>query len=74
MTDDDWKTPKTSKDKKNQLVKVTYGCFPIELCVVAIFVNSESISAPYMQFVIKVWWTFYFLEYSLFIASIILHA
>ena len=32
------------------------------------------ISAPYMQFVVKVWWTFYVLEYSLSIASIILHA
>ena len=53
------------------MVKVSNGCFPIELCVFAIFVNSASFSAPYMQFVIKVWWTFYVFEYSLSIASII---
>ena len=73
MKADDWNTPRTSKDKR-LLEKVSNGCFPIELCVFVIFVNSASISAPYMQFVIKVWWTFYALEYSLFIASIILHA
>ena len=52
------------------LVKVNNGCFPIELCVFVIFVNSASISAPYMQFVIQVWWNFYVLEYSLSIGSI----
>ena len=56
------------------LVKVNNGCFPIELCVFDIFVNSASNSAPYMQFVIKVWLTFYVSEYSLSIASIIWHA
>ena len=59
---------------KKILVKVSNGCFPIELCVLVIFVNSASISAPSMQFIVKVWWTFYILEYSLSIASIILHA
>ena len=73
VKDDDSKTPRTSKDKKI-LVKVNNGCFPNELCVFVIFVNSASIRAPYMQLVIKVWWTFYVLEYSLSIASIILHA
>ena len=39
---------------KRLLVKVSNGCFPIELCVFVIFVNSASISAPYMQFIIEV--------------------
>ena len=56
---------------KRLLVKVSNGCFPIELCVLDMFVNSASIGVPYMQFVIEVWWTFYVLEYSLSIASII---
>ena len=54
MKDDDWETPRTWKDK-NLLVKVGNGCFPIELCVFVIFfVNSASISAPYMQLISKV--------------------
>ena len=53
MKDDDWKTARTSKDKK-LLVKVSNGRFPIELCVYVIFVISASICAPYMQIVIKV--------------------
>ena len=36
-------------------------------------VNCASIRAPYMRFVIKVRLTFYVLEYSLSITSIILH-
>ena len=40
---------------KRILVKVSNGCFPIELCVFVIFVNSARISAPFMQFVINVW-------------------
>ena len=44
------------------------------LCLSNFFVNSASISAPYMQFVIKVCCTFYVLECSLSIASIILNA
>ena len=45
------------------------------LCVVSIpfLVNCASISAPYMRFVIQVKWTFYVLEYSLSITSIVLH-
>ena len=70
MKDDDWKTARTSNDKK-LLVKVSNGRFPIELCVYVIFVNTASICAPYMQNVIKVQWTFYVLEYSLSITSII---
>ena len=58
---------------KRLLVKVNNGCFSIELCVFVIFANSASISAPYMPFVIKLQWTFYVLEYSLSVASIILH-
>ena len=52
------KHPEHQRTKK-LLVKVTYKCFPIELCAFVIFVNFASISAPYMQFVIKVGWTFY---------------
>ena len=44
------------------------------LCLCHFFVNSASIIAPYMQFIITVWWTFHALEYSLSITSIILHA
>ena len=58
---------------KRLLVKVGNGCFAIELCVFVILVNSASISLPYMQFVIKVWWTFSVLKYYLSVASIILH-
>ena len=47
---------------KRLLVKVSNWCFPIEIYVFVIFVNSASISTPYMQFVIKVWWTFYVLN------------
>ena len=65
-----WKHPEHQKTKK-LLVKVNNGCFPIGLLVIVIFVNSASIRAPYMQFIIKVWWTFYVLEYSLSVASII---
>ena len=56
-------------------VNVSNGCFPIDLCVFVsfFFVNSASISAPFMQYVIDVLWTFDALEYSLSIASIILH-
>ena len=36
MTDDDWKTFRTSKDKKF-IFKVSNACFPIELCVNTIF-------------------------------------
>ena len=46
------------------LFKISDGCFAIELCVLVILVNSASISAPYMQFVIEVWWTFYFEMFS----------
>ena len=59
---------------KRLSVKVSNWCFPKELCVLVIFVNSASISVPYMQYVIKVWCTFYVFEYSLSMASIILHA
>ena len=58
---------------KRLLVNVSNACFLIVLCVYAILVNCDSISAPYMRFVTKVWWTFYVLEYSLSITSIILH-
>ena len=69
-------TEKHPEDQRTKrlLVKVSSGCFPIELCVFVIFVNSASISAPYIQFAIQVWWTFYVLKYSLSNASIILHA
>ena len=50
---------------KRLLVKFSNACFLIVLCVYAILVNCDSISAPYMRFVTKVWLTFYVLEYSL---------
>ena len=40
---------------KGLLVKVSDRCFLIEVFVFAILVNSASISAPYICFVIKVW-------------------
>ena len=58
---------------KRLLVKVTNACFLIVLCVYAILVNCDIISALYMRFVTKVCWTFYVLEYSLSFTSIILH-
>ena len=58
---------------KRLLVKVSNGCFPIKIWVFAILLNCASISAPYMWFVIKFWWTVYVLEYYHFITSIILH-
>ena len=59
---------------KRFLVTVINACFPIELCVNAFFlVICASISTPCMRFVNKVWWTFYMLEFSLSIASNILH-
>ena len=47
------KNPEHQRTKR-LLVKVGNGCFTIELCVFDIFVNSASISVPYMQFVIEV--------------------
>ena len=38
---------------KRLLVKVSNGCFPIELCVFDIFVSAASISVPYMQLLLK---------------------
>ena len=70
MTDDDWKTSRTSKDKKGIGKGQKRMLSDRALCLCHFFVNSASISAPYMHFVIKVWWTFYVLEYSLSIASI----
>ena len=58
---------------KRLLVKVSNACFLIVLCVYAILVNCDSISAPYMRFVTTVWWTFSVLEYCLSITSIILN-
>ena len=47
--------------------------FRLSVVSIPFLVNCASISAPYMRFVIKVRWTFYVLEYSLSINSIILH-
>ena len=44
MKDDDWNTPRISKDK-SLLVKVSNGCFPIELCAFAVFFFWSMVKA-----------------------------
>ena len=47
--------------------------FRYSVVSIQFLMNCASISTLYMRFVIKVRWTFYVLEYSLTITSIILH-
>ena len=66
MKDDDKKTPRTSKDKK-LLVKVSNGCFPIELCVFIIFLwILQALALRTCSLLLKFCELSMFLEYSLF--------
>ena len=58
---------------KSLLSRLVTHAFRLSVMSIPFLVNCESISAQYMRFVIKVRWTFYVLEYSLSITSIILH-
>ena len=64
---------KEHQRSKRLLVKVSNTCFPIDLSDLPFLVNCANISAPYMRFVIKIWWIFFVLEYFLSIPSIIFH-
>ena len=72
MNDDDWKTLKTSKDKK-VVGQVQYRMLPDRVLCLPSCVNCGRIGVPCMWSVMKVWWTFYVLEYSHSIASIYEH-
>ena len=58
---------------KSLLSRLVTHDFRLSVVSIPFLVNCASISAQYMRFVIKVRWTFYALEYSLSITSIILH-
>ena len=61
MKDDDWQLPDFNGQKgfcQGQYRMLSNRA----LCLCNFFVNSARISAPYMQFVIKVWWIFYCFE------------
>ena len=58
---------------KSLFSKSVTHAFRLSDVSIPFFVNCASISAPYMRFVINVRWTFYVLEYSISIKSIILH-
>ena len=51
---------------------VLSGCFPKELLSLQFLVTCASFSGSYIRFVNRVWWTFYVLEYSVSMTSIIL--
>ena len=58
---------------KTLLSRSVTHAFRLSVVSIHFLANCASVSAPYMRFIIKVRWTFYVLEYSLSITSIILH-